>query len=199
MVPFEVYKTYLSLKNHFTKDNYDYHKYLGKSRVSLQSFYKRRDRYWFEKLSRQKEDSEIIDFFVANFVSTDDPQGQWIGNMIKEGESNYNSWRKRIQSLSYIFKEETHQCFTGEQFDGLFQIEGTKHPKLLKEHLKGNVSLETMIILDKMLGYKKFFDKKLKDPIWEFVSMRMSKYNSFLNIDVFHYKKILKDVIGRET
>lgn len=199
MVPFEVYKTYLSLKNHFTKDNYDYHKYLGKSRVSLQSFYKRRDRYWFEKLSRQKEDSEIIDFFVANFVSTDDPQGQWIGNMIKEGESNYNNWRKRIQSLSYIFKEETYQCFVGKQFDGLFQIEGTKHPELLKEHLKGNVSLETMIILDKMLGYKKIFDKKLKDPIWEFVSMRMSKYNSFLNIDVFHYKKILKNVIGGES
>jgi len=68
MVPFDTYKTYLALKNHFTKDSYDYHKYQGKSRASLQSFYKRRDRYWFEKLSRQKEDKEVIDFFVANFI-----------------------------------------------------------------------------------------------------------------------------------
>ena len=64
MVPFDTYKTYLALKNHFTKDSYDYHKYQGKSRASLQSFYKRKDRYWFEKLSRQKEEKDVIDFLL---------------------------------------------------------------------------------------------------------------------------------------
>ena len=106
MVPFDTYKTYLALKNHFTKDSYDYHKYQGKSRASLQSFYKRKDRYWFEKLSRQKEDKEVVDFFVANFVSCTDPQTVWIGELIKEGEIRYKSWQKRIQSLSYLFKHE---------------------------------------------------------------------------------------------
>ena len=61
MMPFDSYKTYLSLKNHFTKDSYDYFKYCGKSRASLQSFYKRKDRMWFEKVSRQKTDQEVID------------------------------------------------------------------------------------------------------------------------------------------
>ena len=42
VTPFDVYKSYLGLKNHFTKPKYDYHKYCGKSRASLQSFYKRR-------------------------------------------------------------------------------------------------------------------------------------------------------------
>ena len=68
VVPFDTYKCYLSLKNHFTKDSYDYHKYCGKSRATIQSFYKRKDRMWFEKISRQKTDQEILDFFVANFV-----------------------------------------------------------------------------------------------------------------------------------
>ena len=36
--PFDTYKAYLGLKNHFTKSNYDYHRYGGKSRASLQSF-----------------------------------------------------------------------------------------------------------------------------------------------------------------
>jgi len=45
------------------------------------------------------------------------------------------------------------------------------------------------------LGFKKNFDKKLQDPVWEFLSMRMEKYSPFLNIDVFHYKKILKEVV----
>ena len=33
-------------------------------RASVQSFYKRKDRYFFEKLSRQKNDSEVIEFFI---------------------------------------------------------------------------------------------------------------------------------------
>ena len=69
MAPFDVYVKYLCLKNHFNKDTYDYFKYNKKTRASLQSFYKRRDRFWFEKISRQRNEKEVEDFFVANFVS----------------------------------------------------------------------------------------------------------------------------------
>ena len=108
MTPFDVYKTYLGLKNHFTKDKYDYHRYNGKTRASLQSFYKRKDRYWFEKMSRQKNDQEVVNFFVSNFVESTDASAMWIGQLIREGESTYNSWKKRNESLSYIFKNETN-------------------------------------------------------------------------------------------
>ena len=57
-MPFECYKTYLAMKQHFTKDKYDYVKYCGRSRASLQSFYKRKDRYFFEKMARQHPDKE---------------------------------------------------------------------------------------------------------------------------------------------
>ena len=50
MMPFDAYRCYLSLKNHFTKDHYDYIKYRGKTRATHQAFYKRKDRFWFEKL-----------------------------------------------------------------------------------------------------------------------------------------------------
>ena len=52
-----------------------------------------------------------------------------------------------------------------------------------------------MIICDKILGYKNNFDNKLDDVVWKSVSMKMKKYSPFLNIDVFHYKKILKDLV----
>jgi len=194
MVPFDTYKTYLALKNHFTKDSYDYYKYQGKSRASLQSFYKRRDRYWFEKLSRQKEDKEVVDFFVANFTSCSDPQTLWIGEMIKEGETRYKSWQKRIQSLSYLFREESQQLFDNK-FEEVFDC-SKGHPLLLKSFLIGNISLETLVIYDRIFLFGKNFDKKLKDPVWETVSLKIKKYSPFLHIDVFHYKKILKQVVG---
>ena len=107
MTPFDCYKTYLALKNHFTKPNYDYFKYCGRSRASVQSFHKRKDRYFFEKMSRQKSDDEIKAYFVANFIQCTDPSKLWIGEIIASGEENYTNWQKRIQSLTYMFKTES--------------------------------------------------------------------------------------------
>tara|TARA_B000000441_G_C21381998_1_gene144549 strand:+ start:166 stop:339 length:174 start_codon:yes stop_codon:yes gene_type:complete len=56
MMPFDAYRCYLSLKNHFTKDHYDYYKNEGRTRVKKETFYKRKDRFWFEKFARQKND-----------------------------------------------------------------------------------------------------------------------------------------------
>lgn len=197
--PFDVYKSYLGLKNHFTKSNYDYHRYGGKSRASIQSFYKRKDRFFFEKLSRQKDDTEVIEFFVSNFVSCDDPQSLWIGEIVRNGEQNYTNWKRRLQSLSYTFKTEVENVFSGENFDSMFEIDGSKHPKIVKEHLAKNISLETMVILNKILGFKNQFDNELSDPVWKFLSMRIDKYNSFIHIDVFKFKSILKEVVIHGT
>jgi hypothetical protein len=194
VVPFDVYKCYLSLKRHFVDNNYDYFKYCGKSRATIQSFYKRKDRFWFEKLARQKSEQEVVEFFVANFASCPDPETLWIGEMIKEGEERYQTWQRKVQSLSYVFKEESQSLFEENKFDDVFNC--TKgHPPLLKKFLSGKVSLETMVLYDKIFDYSKNFNKKLQDPVWETVSRRIKKYNPFLNIDVFKFRKILKNVI----
>jgi len=197
--PFDCYKSYLGLKNHFTKQNYDYHRYGGKSRASLESFYKRKDRFFFEKLSRQKDDSEVIEFFVSNFVSCDDPQSLWIGEIVRNGETNYTRWKKRVQSLSYTFRTEIENVFSDKKFDEMFYIDGTRHPHIVREHLGKNLSLESLVILNKILGFKKEFDRRLNDPIWKFLSMRIDKYDSFIHIDVFKFKSILKEVIIHGT
>lgn len=192
--PFDTYKTYLSLKNHFTSKTYDYHKYCGKSRASVQSFYKRKDRFWFEKLSRQKDDKEIENFFIANFVSCSDPQTLWIGEIIRNGESSYKDWQKKVQSLSYIFKEESTNLFSENKVDDVFDC-SKGHPIILKKFLSGKISIETLVIYDRIFLFRNNFDKKLSDPVWETVSLRMKKYSPFLNIDVFRFKKLLKQVV----
>jgi len=196
-MPFDAYKCYLSLKNHFTKDKYDYHKYCGKSRATVQSFYKRKDRFWFEKLARNKNNKEVEEFFISNFITCTDPSKLWIGEMIREGEDRYTSWKKRTQSLSYVFREEVEKVFDDKKVDDVFSIK-KGHPLILKSYLSGDTSIETMVILDKILGYRQEFDKNIQDPVWETVSLRMKKYSPFLNIDVFRYKKVLKSVVLRE-
>ena len=106
MSPFECYTQYLGLKNHFTNPKYDYFKYHQKTRASLTSFNKRKDKYFFEKSSRKYSDKEIVDFFVSNFVEADNPSNIWIGEIINSGERIYADWMRRQQSLTYLFKEQ---------------------------------------------------------------------------------------------
>ena len=194
MSPFETYQTYLSMKSHFTNSKYDFFKYSGKSRSTLTSFNKRKDKYFFEKTSRKYSDKEIVDFLVSNFVATDNPSNLWIGEIINSGERNYQEWMRRQQSLTYLFKEQSEELFSQIKLeDALSCSKG--HPPVLKKFLGGNLSIETLCIYDKIFLFVKKFDKKLLDPVWETVSLKIKKYNPFINIDVFHYKKILRCIL----
>ena len=98
---FDVFKTYLAVKNHFTTD-YDYNKYGGRVTAKLESFTKRPDRYFFHKLSKRYNERDILDFFVANFAVDGN---KWIGNVLNnEGAENYTKYKKYKESYSiYIF------------------------------------------------------------------------------------------------
>ena len=195
MSPFEVYSNFLAFKNHFTKKNYDYFKYCGKTRASLDSFHKRKDRYFFDKISRQKNDEEIKSFFVANFAECNDPERLWIGDIIRNGEDTYSNWLKKSQSLTYLFKTECEVFVSKENFENLFDCKNGNHPEILKKYLQKALTLETLVILNMILNYVNDFDKKMNDPVWEMVSLKIQKYQSFIQIDISKYKKILKEII----
>lgn len=195
MTPFEVYKTFLSLKNHFSKETYDVFKYNWKTRASLETFNKRKDKYFFERLSRKKNESEIKDFFVSNFVNADSPDSVYIPEIIKTGEEVYLEWKKKIQSLSYMFQVEVEVFIQRETMDEFFSCRNGIHSPLIKKYLQKALSIETLVILDCILEYVNHYDKILDDPVWESLSLKIKKYKPFINIDNEKYKKILKETI----
>ena len=195
MSPFQVYIEYLALKSHFSSIKYDYFKYNKKVRASESSFFRRKDRYFFEKSSRKYNDKEIVDFLVSNFISTDNVNGIWIGEIINSGERNYQEWMRRQQSLTYLFKEQSTELFSQTKLENVFDC-SKGHPILLKTFLKSELAPEIMVIYDKIFSYISEFDKKLLDPVWETVSLKIRKYKPFLNIDIFQYKKLLRDIIN---
>lgn len=195
MTPFEVYCCYLSLKSHFTKKSYDYFKYCGKINTTIKSFNKRKDKYFFEKTSRQKTNIEILEYFVSSFVECSDPERLWIGEIIHSGETNYTNWKKRNQSLNYIFKNETEELFSEYSLDKVFECKNGTHPIILKKFLSGKISIETLVIYDKIFLFGKKFNEVLLDPVWEMVGLKLKKYSPFLNISIDEYKKIIRDQV----
>ena len=195
VTPFEVYQNYLGLKNHFTNPKYDYFKYNKKVRATITSFNRRKDRYFFERTSRKLSDKEVVDFLVSNFIAADNPQNLWIGEIINSGERTYQEWMRRQQSLSYLFKEQSNELFSETKLEDALNC-SKGHPPVLKKFLSGQLSLETLTIYEKIFHFSKDFDKKLLDPVWETVSLKIKKYAPFINTDIFQYKRILRDIVN---
>ena len=183
------------MKSHFTNPKYDFFKYGGKSRATVSSFNKRKDKYWFEKTSRKYSDQEILDFLLSNFITANNPQNLWIGEIINSGERNYSEWMRRQQSLTYLFKEQLEELLSEKKLDEVFDC-SKGHPLILKKYLGGDLSLETLIILEKIFSFVKNFDKTIKDPVWETVSLKVKKYIPFININMVYYKKILREIVN---
>jgi hypothetical protein len=97
--------------------------------------------------------------------------------------------------LTYLFKEQSNELLSNKNLNEVFDC-SKGHPPILKKYLGGEISLETFIILEKVFSFVKKFDKKLTDPVWESVSLKIKKYIPFLNINIFQYKKILRDLIN---
>jgi hypothetical protein len=195
VTPYQVYTEYLALKSHFNNPKYDYFKYNKKVRATLTSFNRRKDKYFFERTSRKLSDKEVVNFLVSNFVAADSPDNLWIGSIINSGERIYQEWMRRQQSLTYLFKEQSNELLSENKLEDVFNC-SKGHPIILKKFLSGQLSLETLVIYDKIFGFSKTFDKKLDDPVWETVSLKIKKYTPFINTDIFQFKRILRDIIN---
>jgi hypothetical protein len=195
MTPFEIYVTYLAIKRHFSTPSYDFFKYNGKIKCSPETFKKSKDRLFFERLSRKKKPKEIIDFFVSNFVASDNPSSLWIGDIIRKGEEVYQENRRIKESLAYVFEEDLRKLTDNQHLYEVVRIEGTKHPKLLKSYLTHSIKFETLFILLGVLNLKSKYDEAFPDPIWGVVSNKIEKYSPFLEIDTTKYLGIIRKYI----
>ena len=195
MTAFDTYRTYLALNQHFTRKSYDYFKYNGKVKVSETTFLGRKDRYFFEKASRKFKKEEFIEFLLANYTSGTE---HWIGNLMSGANLiEMKKWKKRIDSLTYTFKEDIIGIVDqDETLDSALKMQEGRHPLLYRLYLRKKVSLETLVILDDLVGYSKLW-KKYNDMMMNDLLFLMEKYRPFfhqaIQIDKGKYRKIVLD------
>jgi hypothetical protein len=188
MEPFDAYRYYQSIKLHFESKSYDAKRYNYKTSAKPQAFWKRRDKYFFAKLAKRfKEPIQLINYYVANFVYNDKT---WIGNMLEDDDA-YNSWTKKMQSLSYVFEQDLFSLNERyDTFDELFSFTDGAHPTIITEYLQGNINLETVVIINKLTGFMNRADKQITETIlWPELSLKIRKYDSFLIVDLEKMKK----------
>lgn len=189
MTGYEVYKIYVALKNHFNSDTYDYFRYNGKTRANALSFESRPDKYFFYKLAKHKN---VEQFLLANII--EDNPNVWVGNMANEqtAEIHYKEWQKRQESLSYNFANELDNLDL--DFNKNLLVEKNNHPLLLKLLNQKKISIETLIILNEMCGFFRYWNKSIgEDIIWPTLYKKCKKYRPFIRFDLDKLKKIVVD------
>ena len=195
---FDVYKTYLAVKLHFTSKNYDYHKYDGKVNCKLDTFTKRNDRYFFHKLSVKYKQEEILDFFVSNFIKD---EKKWVGSLLRnDGQDIYLDYKKRKESFGYHFRNDL-VCISDVinadniRFDDVFNVYNGQHPRVLRLLLQKKLHIQTFVALNELLSFSKNWDKEIKENVvWPKISSTIAKLKPFVNFNITECKLIMKEV-----
>src|SRR6056300_1803281 len=194
--PFESYKLYNALKLHF-ETNYDAVKYNFKSNVSPQSFFKRKDKFFFAKLAKTYE-NELKDFYIANFKN----DVKYVGDMLNEGgERYYRDHKKIMESLTYQFQTDINKLNDMDvSFDSLLEAEDNNHPLIIKLWMQEEILLETVVILDSILGFVERENKKITDTIiWPDIYRKIMKYKPFEKFDRNKCLNLLKETFTNAT
>jgi hypothetical protein len=192
---YDLYCIYQAIKLHFTSETYNFFQYDGKTRVSVDAFQKRRDKFLFHRLARKYRDDEMVPFLVANFVHSDD---NWTKSLLEDqAEETYRDWKRTTDSMTKVYLEDLQKiCPDPKEFNNLFKVEDGQFPKLLVAFLQKDVTIETLVILNNIFNFIQIWDKKISDDIiYPKVSRKVRKYGAFLAVNVDKYKQLTKETL----
>lgn len=202
---FGVYRKYVALKLHFQQKKYDYFKFSGVAKVSREKFELRNDKYFFHRIAKVYDDAQVEQLFVSNFVAN---RNVWIGDIVSEtGRKVYLDYKKKHQSLEYIFSEDMKHIqqliATGvlKSFDELFEsVDGDNWPEIVALTMQEAICLETFIIMNKVLNFMPKLSAKIDDTlVWPEVEQLSKKYSPFIHVDVKRFRKIMKNAFVEKT
>ncbi|MBT6472551.1 MAG: hypothetical protein HOK52_14970 [Candidatus Marinimicrobia bacterium] len=191
--PFTSFRLYQSIKLHFDSDSYDCIKYHFKTSTKPETFWKRKDKYFFAKIGKQFDDTDdLIGYYASQFVA----DNKWIGDMIND-EAVFKDWQRRTQSLAYNFEQDICKLeSTAGSFDKLFDC-SNGHPVVITSLISEEISIETVVILNHITKFLSKADKEITETIvWPDISRKIRKYGSFINIDNNKFKNIILKVFS---
>lgn len=175
----EAYRMFLGLKLHFKPGStYEYNRF-GPTKAGLQSFENRKDKIHFLKLTKHKN---LQAFLIANLSKN--PKA-WVGDIAykPEAENVYLAREKRLASLGYTIIEELNKV-DAMCFNLMFTPLDGVHPPILKSYIAGDVSLETLVVLDSLVWFTPLWKKEMGwDPIVQQCIEAMKKMHPFVQYD----------------
>ena len=198
ITPIECYSELQAIKMHFS-GSYDYFKYGGKVSITPASFEAKRDHMTYTWIAKKYNKENYHDLVLSNVLRK--PNIYCRELLSEESRETLLEYQKRIQGLSYNFGTDIDHlmdlCAKEKcTLDDMLRVESGSPPKLLKQYEWRYITLETLVILDDILGFFGYWDKRIQDRIiWPGIHNLCTKYKPFLTYDKDSLRKILKEKI----
>lgn len=203
--PIFFYETYKAIHLHFTS-NYDFFKFRGKlkSRIETKTQveeFMRSNNYGFSvRLAKKRRNKlEMVEFLLANIIKNNQI---WLCDLLcEDAEETFVAWKKRQDSLTYTFINDINFMLShNKHFNNYFVSDNNEYPDIVMYLMNNEISLETVVIIDKILGFTKKLGSFKKDFILIEINNNIQNYKPFLleyhNLDgdgLKKFKKILHE------
>lgn len=192
-----VYTLYLQLKNHFNGRR-DVIKSDWRMKVSDDTYNKRKDKMFFERLSRKFTLKELCFIFIGNMLSN---EAVWIGEISDTDPIQfYKLYISRLKLLKSRFEDDLKNIYyTSKKLNvPLKKIweYNESHISYLFKMLQSNIiSYETFLMLDNLFDIINSYDKH-DNIVWQSYSNRLNGYKKIFVVDVNYTKATFIDVIN---
>lgn len=190
------YQLFLALRTHFTSNKYDFFQMHGKLRATKESYTRRNDRMFFEKLAKTYDPETLRDFYVANFLE----DKHYVTELLDDtATANLVKYQGRRQALSYNVSNDVNMVLRNGSCDA-FKTHSDQYPGVLVLYLQRRICMESLVVMNDFILFREKFDKYYDgDVIWPKVSLKMRKYRPFLKYDKERMKLILKERIDENS
>jgi hypothetical protein len=177
MDPFDSYKLYNALKLHFENDSYDAVKYNFKTTINHNSFFNRRDKYFFASLAK-KHPKDLKEFYISQFIN----DVKYVRDMAEPtAQRNFLEYRRVHESIHRVFEQDIN-TLVDKDFDELMESRDNQTPLVIRKWMEEDITLETVVILNSLTGFVQKEGKKITETIlWPDVSRKILKYSPFVN------------------
>lgn len=178
---------YLMMKQHMA-GKYDIIKYSWNMKVTDAAFNKRRDKYFFDKMSDKFHLKDLTEIFLATFLEN---SNGWAGDLVSEDAmAAHRELLGRYIRFSEIYREDLKNLVyfsnkvnvpIGKLLDYNEKQQTSPIFKLLQS---GLIKTETFLVIDSFLGIIDKIDEKMSaDIIWQNWHTKLVNYRKLVVIN----------------
>lgn len=185
------------LSRHF-RGNYDVIKYNWKINATEKSYFRRKDKNFFERLSKKYNLGDLSELMICNFIAN---PNAWIGELSdSDALSFYRKFEGKLIRSERIFREDVDNILLfcdnkNLKFADVVGDVSTNNPWLFKMIQQNVITYETFVMLDCLL---KFVDKydTMNNIVWSAdYAYKIKAYRSLLDFDVEKIKEVFVNIV----
>jgi hypothetical protein len=202
---FDIYTVYMAVYLHFNTEKYNFLKYYGKSKCSVDAYEKasEKNRLVMERLGKKLSKEDLRDYLISNHVESK-IRGTIIIDRINdlynpENFEVYEKWKNVHDSLIYTIEKDFYKIqeicnARNKKMVSFLKSNSGEIPELVRMCMNNEIHIETMTLLDRATNFMEKADVYEHDPLWEKTIFVSHKYKIFFNSkNVADMKKLVKD------